>query len=61
MSYNANLKNLALFEIGAAMMVFAVLFHIVRAYQPPAPMVAVATAGAVKPPTGPAVQASETK
>jgi ubiquinol-cytochrome c reductase cytochrome b subunit len=61
MSYNANLKNLALFEIGAAMMVFAVLFHIVRAYQPPAPTVAVATAGAVKPLTGPAVQASETK
>jgi len=58
MSYSANLWNLTLFEIGAAFMVFAVLFHIVRAYQPPMPP-PMTTATAAKPPAAPAVRASE--
>ena len=57
MSYNAKLWNLTLFEIGAAFMVFAVLFHIVRAYQPP--MTPITTAVPAKPPGAPAVRAAE--
>jgi ubiquinol-cytochrome c reductase cytochrome b subunit len=58
MSYSAKLWNLTLFQIGAAFMVFAVLFHIVRAYQPPMPG-PVTTATVAKPPATPAVRAAE--
>ena len=58
MSYSANLWNLTLFEIGAAFMGFAVLFHIVRAYQPPTPA-PMTTATAAKSPAAPAIRATE--
>ncbi|MBM3897144.1 MAG: cytochrome bc complex cytochrome b subunit [Thaumarchaeota archaeon] len=56
MSYNAKMWNLTLFQIGSAFMIFAVLFHIVRAYQPPMPA---PITTAAKPPAAPTVRVTE--